>query len=204
VKTIAAQDNTIVFAGTRDVSKSSDLDKLAAASPSKIHVLKLVSADLENNKAAVEEIKRIAGRLDVVIANAGIAFGYKSSLETPLQDVQDHFTVNVVGPLALFQATYPLLKASTSTPAFVPISSTSGSIERGSQMPTFQMPYGTSKAALNWLIAKLRSEHQDLGEYRSASAFFHVTDVVHLQSPSLYVRDHWTPTWLALHWRAIL
>jgi NADP-dependent 3-hydroxy acid dehydrogenase YdfG len=159
---------------------------------------------LENNKIAVEEIKRIAGRLDVVIANAGVSFGYMSSMDTPLQDVQDHFTVNVVGPLALFQATYLLIKASTSTPKFVPMSSTMGNIEKGSQMPTFQMPYRTSKAALNWLTAKLRSEHQDLGAHRWCSAFFHVTDDSHLQSPFLYDRDHWTPTWLALHWRVTL
>jgi NAD(P)-dependent dehydrogenase (short-subunit alcohol dehydrogenase family) len=99
-------DNTVVFAGVRDLKDRAALDELAATSANKIHVLKVVSADLENNKAAVEEIMRIAGRLDVVIANAATGFGYKSSLETPLQDVQDHFTVNVVGPLALFQATY--------------------------------------------------------------------------------------------------
>jgi NAD(P)-dependent dehydrogenase (short-subunit alcohol dehydrogenase family) len=154
-----------VFAGARDLKDSAALDELAATSPNKIHVLKVVSADLENNKAAVEEIKRIAGRLDVVIANAATGFGYKSSLATPLQDVQDHFTVNVVGPLALFQATYPLLKASTSTPKFVPISSRMGSIELGTKVPTDQMPYGVSKAALNWLTVKLRNEHEDLGQH---------------------------------------
>jgi NAD(P)-dependent dehydrogenase (short-subunit alcohol dehydrogenase family) len=164
VKAIAAQDNTVVFAGVRDLKDRVALDELAAKSPNKIHVLKVVSADLENNKAAVEEIKRIAGRLDVVIANAAIGFGYQNSLETPLQDVQDHFTVNVVGPLALFQATYPLLKASTSTPKFVPISSTIGSIEKGTLIPVFQMPYGVSKAALNWLTVKLRNEHEGLGQ----------------------------------------
>jgi NAD(P)-dependent dehydrogenase (short-subunit alcohol dehydrogenase family) len=73
--------------------------------------------------------------------------------------------VNVVGPLALFQAAYPLLKASTSTPRFVPISSTMGSIELGTKVPTDQMPYGVSKAALNWLTAKLRNEHEGLGEF---------------------------------------
>jgi NAD(P)-dependent dehydrogenase (short-subunit alcohol dehydrogenase family) len=143
---------------------STALDELAAKSPNKIHVLKVLSADLENNKAAVEEIKRIAGRLDVVIANAATAFGYQSSLATPLQDVQDHFTINVVGPLALFQATYPLLKASTSTPKFVSISSRMGSIELGTKVPTDQMPYGVSKAGLNWLTVKLRNEHEDLGQ----------------------------------------
>jgi NAD(P)-dependent dehydrogenase (short-subunit alcohol dehydrogenase family) len=164
VKAIGALDNTIVFAGVRNVQSSTALQELASTSNNKIHVLRVVSADLENNKAAVEEIKRVAGRLDVVIANAGIGFGFKSCLDTPLQDMQDHFTVNVVGTLALFQAAYPLLKASTSTPKFVPISSFMGSIEKGPPFPSFQMPYGVSKAALNWLTAKLRNEHEGLSE----------------------------------------
>jgi NAD(P)-dependent dehydrogenase (short-subunit alcohol dehydrogenase family) len=189
-------DNTVVFAGVRDLKDRAALDELAAMSANKIHVLKVVSADLENNKAAVEEIKRIAGRLDVVIANAATGFGYKSSLETPLQDVQDHFTVNVVGPLALFQATYPLLKASTSTPRFVPISSTMGSIELGTKVPTDQMPYGVSKAALNWLTVKLRNEHQGLSESARLSTLVVFAHSVLSQSPSPFVLDRSLPTWL--------
>jgi NADP-dependent 3-hydroxy acid dehydrogenase YdfG len=37
----------------------------------KLHIIKLISADEANNRVAVQEIKKIAGRLDVVIANAG-------------------------------------------------------------------------------------------------------------------------------------
>lgn len=36
-----------------------------------MHLVKLASGDVEAHKAAVEQIKKEAGRLDVVIANAG-------------------------------------------------------------------------------------------------------------------------------------
>lgn len=36
--------------------------------------MKLISSDEESNNAAVEEIKKVAGRLDVVVANAGQLF----------------------------------------------------------------------------------------------------------------------------------
>jgi NAD(P)-dependent dehydrogenase (short-subunit alcohol dehydrogenase family) len=73
----------------------------------------------------------MAGRLDVVIANAGIPNDNKFVLETSQENMLYHFTINVLGPIALFQATYPLLKASTSMLKFVSISSTGGSIARG-------------------------------------------------------------------------
>jgi NADP-dependent 3-hydroxy acid dehydrogenase YdfG len=60
-----------VFAGARDLTRVAELETLAKEFPRKLHIVKLVSADEDTNKAAVEEIKAKAGRLDVVIANAG-------------------------------------------------------------------------------------------------------------------------------------
>jgi NAD(P)-dependent dehydrogenase (short-subunit alcohol dehydrogenase family) len=90
--------------------------------------------------------------------------------------------VNTVGVLALFQATYPLLKASTPAPKFVPISSGAGSVAMSGTIPMYNTPYvpaspmgvraahascvgryGTSKAALNFVTRKLRAENDGLG-----------------------------------------
>jgi NAD(P)-dependent dehydrogenase (short-subunit alcohol dehydrogenase family) len=78
--------------------------------------------------------------------------------------------VNAVGTLVLFQATYPLLKASTPAPKFVTIGSRSGSISQGADLPLPVMPYGISKAAQLYITRKLRHEHEGLGEYIRASA----------------------------------
>lgn len=60
-----------MFAGARDPSKAVALQELAAKNPNVVHIVKLTSGEVEDNKAAAAEIERIAGRLDVVIANAG-------------------------------------------------------------------------------------------------------------------------------------
>jgi NAD(P)-dependent dehydrogenase (short-subunit alcohol dehydrogenase family) len=71
--------------------------------------------------------------------------------------------VNVNGTLVLFQATYPLLKASTSTPKFIAVSSAAGCITIGSTMPMKAVAYGASKAALNYVVRKLQQENKELG-----------------------------------------
>jgi NAD(P)-dependent dehydrogenase (short-subunit alcohol dehydrogenase family) len=79
-------------------------------------------------------------------------------------EIQGFIQVNVIGTLTLFQASYPLLKASTSTPKFVYISSGGGSITMGPQFPAV-LAYGASKAAANYLVRKLHFEHEDLSKH---------------------------------------
>jgi NAD(P)-dependent dehydrogenase (short-subunit alcohol dehydrogenase family) len=165
VQHLVTWDNVIVFAGVRNPAEAQVLNELAGRQADKLFVLKLVSADESNNRSAAEEIKRIAGRLDVVIANAGVMMNPSRVLESSQENMLHHFTVNVLGPMVLIQATYPLLKASTNTPKFIPISSGSGSIALGTQFPLPRVEYGTSKAALNWLTKKLWIENEGLGGY---------------------------------------
>jgi NAD(P)-dependent dehydrogenase (short-subunit alcohol dehydrogenase family) len=71
VKALLARPDVVVFAGTRDPSKSTDLQVLRKEHEGKLHIVKLTSANEAENKAAVDYIKAITGQLDVVIANAG-------------------------------------------------------------------------------------------------------------------------------------
>jgi NAD(P)-dependent dehydrogenase (short-subunit alcohol dehydrogenase family) len=75
--------------------------------------------------------------------------------------------VNVNGTLILFQATYPLLKGSTSSPKFIAVSSIAGSITLGPSIPLKATPYGASKAALNFVVRKLHQENEGLGVWCS-------------------------------------
>jgi NAD(P)-dependent dehydrogenase (short-subunit alcohol dehydrogenase family) len=72
--------------------------------------------------------------------------------------------VNVNGSLVLFQTVYPLLKASTPSPKFMAISSIAGSITIAPGFPFKSIAYGASKAALNFVVRKLHSENDGLGE----------------------------------------
>ncbi|WYZ44999.1 hypothetical protein EsH8_VIII_000315 [Colletotrichum jinshuiense] len=165
VKRILQKPSTTVIAAVRDPSHptSKALADLPKGPETKLIVVKLDSA-IENDAAAAVAQLREQGitSLDVVIANAGIGQNSTSVRNTSVAITKQHFNVNAIGPLTLFQATADLLKASkTGSPKFVAISTIMGSI--GSQeilanFPETSSPYGASKAALNWFIRLLSFE----------------------------------------------
>ncbi|KAJ7776752.1 aflatoxin biosynthesis ketoreductase-like protein nor-1 [Mycena maculata] len=159
VATLAARPNTIVFAGARDPAAKS-LKELVAKHTN-VHPVKLTAGDKADNEAAIAEIQKTAGQLDVIIANAGIANHYGPLATTPLAEFRDHWEVNTLGTVVLFQAAHALLLASpTGAPTFVYISSAVGSM--GRYMPVSASAYGSSKAAANFLVKVLDTEHPAL------------------------------------------
>jgi len=161
VSALAVRPNVIVFAGARDPSSAAELKSLELKYPDIVHVVKLSSADRTDNTAAVAEIERAAGRLDVIIANAGIAAHFGPGVETREEVMLEHFKVNAIGPLVLFQHAHSLLSKSPAA-KFVLISSGAGSISTGASMPVGMLAYGTSKAAANYAIRKLSFEHPSI------------------------------------------
>ncbi|KZO92387.1 NAD(P)-binding protein [Calocera viscosa TUFC12733] len=163
VTQLAAREDVIVFAGARNPAAAKGLQALESKYRGKFYIVKLTSADEADNKTAVAKIKELAGRLDVVIANAGTGGSSTApSEQVPLDAMREAFEVNVLGPLALFQASYQLLKTSSDSPKFIVISTVLGSIEVGTTFPLTILQYGTSKAAVNWLTAKLHYEYPGL------------------------------------------
>ncbi|KAJ7871371.1 hypothetical protein B0H14DRAFT_2570731 [Mycena olivaceomarginata] len=154
--TLAARPNTIVFAGARDPTAQSLKDLVAKHS--NVHPIKLTSSDVADNAAAAAEIEKIAGHLDVVIANAGIAKHVGSLATTPLSEFRDHWEVNSLGLVVLFQAVQKLLFASpTGAPKLAYISSGAGSI--GGFVNLTAAAYGASKATANYLVKALDVEN---------------------------------------------
>jgi NAD(P)-dependent dehydrogenase (short-subunit alcohol dehydrogenase family) len=73
VKALAARPDTIVFAGARNPSTATALHKLAEKQDN-VHVVQLTACHEAQSHAATAEIKRVAGALHVVVANAGENF----------------------------------------------------------------------------------------------------------------------------------
>ncbi|KAL1683364.1 hypothetical protein EV122DRAFT_286513 [Schizophyllum commune] len=161
VTALSVRPDAVVFAGARDPGRANDLNALARAHPDRVHVVKVVSANKENNEAAIDEVKRVIGRLDVVIANAGISDSYEPALEVPTEGMNRHCEVNTIGPLVLFQAAYPLLRGSAN-PRFVTVSSGLGSIALAGELSVNMYAYGASKAAVNWVMRKLHHDFPDM------------------------------------------
>ncbi|KAF9474780.1 NAD(P)-binding protein [Pholiota conissans] len=160
---VSKYPTSFVYAGVRDPSlakSTAQLDGLIAKYPGRVEVVKCVSADKEDNDALAKQIGQRWGRIDVVIANAGISNSVSKVHETPIAQFEDHFSINVLGPIALFQAFYDLLKASPHQPRFIPISSGCGSLVIMPPLPLEVSAYGTSKAALNWATRKIHFENE--------------------------------------------
>lgn len=72
VSALARRNDLVIFAGTRNPTSSTALQELVQENAGKVHMVKLTSCVKDENEAAIADIKSIAGRLDVVIANAGM------------------------------------------------------------------------------------------------------------------------------------
>jgi len=97
----------------------------------------------------------------VIIANSGIVGEATPVATISLKVVREVYEVNVIGPLALFQAGFELLKKAAK-PKFVVVSSVMGSVELAS---TFGIPvtgYGSSKAAVNYITRRINAENPEI------------------------------------------
>jgi NADP-dependent 3-hydroxy acid dehydrogenase YdfG len=143
-------DGYRVFAGARRVDRMAEL---AAAGAS---VLALDVTDDASMMAAVEAITREAGRIDVLVNNAGYG-SYGSLEEVPLDEGRRQFEVNVFGLARLTQLVLPGMRAAKSG-AIVNISSIGGKIYE-----PFGAWYHATKFAVEGLSDSLRLELEPFG-----------------------------------------
>ncbi|XP_075693021.1 C-signal-like [Rhinoderma darwinii] len=149
---------------TPDGARSEELRNLASKH-SNIVLISLDATDTDSVKGAVVEVEKHLNRsgLNLLINNAGVMSRVNLD-ELNADDMIDTFKTNVVGPMQVSQAFYPLLKKSAEDNAQEPLgckraalvnmSSVLGSIEKTSL--TFDVAkqvisYRVSKAALNML-----------------------------------------------------
>lgn len=161
---ILQKPGATLIAAVRDVSKATPaLEALPKAADARLIVVKIDSQNDADPPAVVKQLQEQHGltSIDVVIANAGIAHSGTPVSTVPPSLLREHLEVNTVAPVVLLQAVLPLLKASAD-PLFLAISTLVGSIaaqETISKMfPAVFAAYGPSKAALNYLIARLHFE----------------------------------------------
>ena len=188
-QSLLQRPNTTVIAAVRDVAKSTPtLESLSKASGSKLVIVKLDSSAEADPKNAVAQLKSEHGitSLDIVIANAGIAHSGTTIANTSSEALRDHFAVNTIGPILLFQAVKPLLQASKSgNPIFLAISTVIGSMAAQAGLAGFPevfSPYGSSKAALNWAVNRMHFEEPWLTSYVTHPGLV-VTDMGNTMGP---------------------
>jgi NAD(P)-dependent dehydrogenase (short-subunit alcohol dehydrogenase family) len=143
-------------AGHRPVATARKLESLAELASAGLDTLPLDGTDAASIAAAVASIADRAGRLDVVVNNAGInAFGPLAEL--PLDQLRAVLETNVVGLVAVTQAVFPLM-AERRSGRIVNVGSVDG------LLPTpFAGGYCASKAAVHSLSEVLRQEVKPFG-----------------------------------------
>lgn len=158
VERLSQRPGVLIFAGIRDISKKEAVESLnaKAGQGSKVIAVQIRAANTDDLDALPSVLSQHGvNHLDVVVANAGIANHYGPTVTTPLQEFRDHFEVNTIGFVSLFQATWPFQDRSEK-PKFIYISSTLASM--GLALPIPAAAYGASKAAGNYVITKLHNE----------------------------------------------
>jgi NAD(P)-dependent dehydrogenase (short-subunit alcohol dehydrogenase family) len=168
---IARQLGTLgftVLVGARDMKRGAEA--AGRLGQDGIHALPIV-LDVTDNvtiEAAVREVEREFGKLDVLVNNAGVALdrGMKPS-EVPLALLRATYETNVFGPVAVLQAFLPLLRKSDAG-RVVNASSELASLERNGD-PEFEfghlnlLAYNSSKTALNAVTVQLAKELRETG-----------------------------------------
>lgn len=123
---LAQRDKALVFATARNPDSANELQALASTHTNVIPIALEVASE-ESVAALVEDIEDKIGRVDVVLANAGIGEAFVPALVTAVSELRRHVEIDAIAPLLLFQHVYPLLKNSTS-PKFVAVSSPAPSL----------------------------------------------------------------------------
>ncbi|PYI02140.1 NAD(P)-binding protein [Aspergillus sclerotiicarbonarius CBS 121057] len=162
VQQLLCRPETTVIAAVRDIGSASP--RLLALPNEKQNTLIIEQIDSASDDDALTVVKSLEEthkipHLDVVIANAGISREKAPAAVVKKQVMTDHFNVNAIAVLLLYQATKPLLRSGGK---FVAISSTSGSILDVAARPSSNIAYGASKAALNYIIRKIYFQDKDL------------------------------------------
>lgn len=166
VKKFLSLPNHTVIAANRDPSHptSQALADLPKGGGSKLIVVKY---DAAVELAAFDAVKRIQEQgvthLDIVVANAAIAKLYPLVKDAQRNDLLEHYQVNVLGPVELYQATRDLLQKSSGKPIFALMGSGAGAL--GRQPPIPNAAYGASKSAVAWYGVRINAEDEALNTF---------------------------------------
>ncbi len=149
-----ARDGFIVYLGARNPERG----RAAAAelkADDAVHFVQLDVTDPASVRAAAQTIESEAGRLDVLVNNAGISSAPGSRFRTPTEETAENirtvYETNVFAVVRVTNTFIPLLLQSNAG-RIVNVTSKRGSIgEEGAWVGRPYMSYSTSKTALNAL-----------------------------------------------------
>ncbi len=156
----------LVYLGCRDQARGAKAAEELKADGIQALPLILDVTDASTISAAVAQVEREQGKLDVLVNNAGIAldWGAKPST-TSIENLRLVFETNFFGVIAMMQAFLPLLHKAPEA-RIVNMSSSLGSLARhsypdGMFKEMVELSYNASKTALNAATVEFANELRD-------------------------------------------
>ncbi|MDH4148635.1 MAG: SDR family oxidoreductase [Acidimicrobiia bacterium] len=145
-----------VYGSMRDLSRGDKLAEMAGQAGVTVHPVQLDITDDASVRAAVAEVTEKAGRIDVLVNNAGIG-GNAVTEECPIELYQQVMDANLYGAIRCIQAVLPQMRERREG-AIVNISSIVGRVAH-----VAQSPYYVSKWALEAMSEGLAQEVAPFG-----------------------------------------
>lgn len=145
-----------VYASVRNPGTADELKEKIAAENLPVSVIRLDLVDAASIEDAVAHIVATSGRLDVLVANAGVGAG-SSVEETPLDTVREIFETNYFGNVSLLRSVTPVLRQQQSG-HIVMVGSLAGRYAAGCHAH-----YSASKWAMEGLSESLAQEMAEFG-----------------------------------------
>ncbi|PVH96639.1 NAD(P)-binding protein [Periconia macrospinosa] len=156
-----AKPSHIVIAAVRNPAHptAQALQNLPKGPDTQLIVVKIDASIEKDAHDAVAELQQKHGidHLDIVIANAGVAYIYPTVADVKIEDIKAHMEPNVYGTIALYQATRDLLKKSAREPIFFIMGSSAGLLKN--HLPIPNAAYAPTKTVLNWYTRRIDAEN---------------------------------------------
>jgi NAD(P)-dependent dehydrogenase (short-subunit alcohol dehydrogenase family) len=144
-----------VFAGCRDPEASPGIAELREAHADALHPVVLDVTNEAQIADAANVVETKAGRLDLLINNAGChAVGEGGLGSVDVERMLAVFHVNAVGPIVVTRDFADLLRKGADAKV-VSLTSGAGLLTKRKRNPGEQFSYGASKAALHFMIRTL-------------------------------------------------
>ena len=173
VRALLARGDRVV-AACRHPGRATDLNRLTGEHPGRLHVLPLDVTDPKSQAELARELPLVlgerddgaAGRLDLLVNNAGVLHSGERFGKVEARNLEDSFRTNAAGPFLLTQALAPLLADACPEQGrrgakVANLSSQLGSIAGVNRFGT--PSYNISKAAQNMATALLAQALADRG-----------------------------------------
>jgi NAD(P)-dependent dehydrogenase (short-subunit alcohol dehydrogenase family) len=198
---LARRDHT-VFVGARDEARGRAAAEKLRAEGLDARPLRLDVTDDASVAAAVAQVDMAAGRLDVLVNNAGIAIDDAPPSAVSMEIVRRTWETNVFGVIRATQAFLPLLRKSDAG-RIVNLSSSLGSLAlnadpRSPFAGVNYLAYNSSKTAVNAITLQFASELRGTPiKVNAADPGYVATDMTQHQGPRTVEQGAATPVRLA-------